>query len=153
MKPYRSTLLAKYIAAYFNEKAVDINMTKIQKLTYIAYGVYLAVMEERLVDEHPQAWPFGPVFPTTRNKLSKLRLYDISLEDDDLSEISKDEGVRRLVDLIFTAFGKWSARMLSEWSHKDGSPWEITVSKEGFKWGDTIDDEDIRLYFKRIVVI
>jgi uncharacterized phage-associated protein len=32
------------------------NMTKIQKLTYIAYGTYLTIKDERLTDEHPQAW-------------------------------------------------------------------------------------------------
>jgi hypothetical protein len=30
MEQYRSTTLAKYVAAYFNEKHVDINITKIQ---------------------------------------------------------------------------------------------------------------------------
>jgi uncharacterized phage-associated protein len=151
MTPYKSTILAKYIAAYFNDKATDINITKIQKLTYIAYGVYLAVLDERLVDEHPQAWPFGPVFPATRNRLLKLNLYDISLNDDDLREISANTTVKSLLDLVFRTFGNWSARQLSEWSHKEGSPWEMTVSRPGFKWGKAIDDGDIKSYFKRIV--
>jgi uncharacterized phage-associated protein len=149
--PYKSTILAKYIAAYFNEKAVDINITKIQKLTYIAYGVYLAVKGERLVDEHPQAWPFGPVFPATRNKLVKMNLYDISMQDKDLQEIKEDREVKSLIKLVYNTFGEWSASQLTAWSHKDGSPWEMTVSKEGFKWGGRIDDGDIKSYFNRIV--
>ena len=68
---YKSTIVATYIAALANEKRVSVNMTKIQKLLYIAYGIYLAVKDSRLTNEHPQAWPYGPVFPTTRNKLQK----------------------------------------------------------------------------------
>jgi len=53
MKQYESIILAKYIAAYLNSKRVDMNITKIQKLTYIMYGAYLAATGERLIDEHP----------------------------------------------------------------------------------------------------
>jgi uncharacterized phage-associated protein len=152
MEQYRSTILAKYIAAYLNDKHVDINMTKIQKLTYIAYGTYLAIKGERLIDEYPQAWPYGPVFPTTRNHLLKLDLNKISLSEPDLSEISKNEEVSALIDLVNRKFGNWSAGMLSEWSHKDGSPWEATVSTPGFKWGDRINDDIIESYFKKKII-
>lgn len=149
---YKSTILAKYIAAYLNERRVDINMTKIQKLTYIVYGTWLAAKNERLIDEHPQAWPYGPVFPTTRNQLLKIDLNAISLSDQDLNEISKDSEVNLLMDSVYKTFGNWSASMLSEWSHKDGSPWEKTVSTERFKWGDVINDDDIKSYFKKIII-
>jgi uncharacterized phage-associated protein len=151
MEQYQSTILAKYIAAYLNEKYIDINMTKIQKFTYIAYGTYLAVTDKRLIDEHPQAWPYGPVFPTTRNKLLKTDLNSICLNDVCLQEIHKDKEVNSLIELIFNTFGKWSAVELSEWSHKEGSPWEKTVSTVGFQWGDRIEDEYIKSYFGKII--
>jgi len=149
---YTSTILAKYIAAYLNDKRVDINITKIQKLTYIMYGAWLAVKNERLTDEHPQAWPYGPVFPTTRNKLLKIDLNGISLSENELNEISQDKDINLLMDLVYSTFGNWSASSLSEWSHKEGSPWEKTVSSEKFKWGDTINDDDIKSYFKKIII-
>jgi len=149
---YTSTILAKYIAAYLNDKRLDINMTKIQKLTYIAYGTWLAVKNERLVDEHPQAWPYGPVFPTTRNRLLKIDLNGISLSDIELNEIANDKEVVLLMNSIYKTFGNWSASLLSQWSHKEGSPWEKTVSTENFKWGDTIKDDNIKSYFKKIII-
>ena len=149
---YTSTVVAKYIAAYLNNKRADINITKIQKLTYIMYGTWLAVKNERLTDECPQAWPYGPVFPTTRNKLLKIDINSISLSDSDLNEISKDEDINTLMDLIYNTFGKWSASVLSEWSHKEGSPWEKAVSNKNFKWGGAINDEDIKSYFKKIII-
>lgn len=149
MAPYKSTVLAKYITAYMNDMRVDINITKIQKLTYIAYGVYLAITGERLIDEHPQAWPYGPVFPTTRNKLLRVDLDAIGFDDPDLSEIKTDEDVKSIVGMVYDSYGSWSAYSLSEWSHKDGSPWEKTVSEQGFKWGDRIEDCHIQSYFKK----
>jgi uncharacterized phage-associated protein len=153
MKQYESIILAKYIAARLNEGREDVNITKLQKLTYIAYGTCLAVTGSRLVDEHPQAWPYGPVFPTTRNKLLKIDLNSIGLNDPDLQEIAGDATVKSLVTLVCKSFGKWPAFSLSEWSHKEGSPWEKTVSSHGFKWGKEINDEYIKSYFRKIIVI
>ena len=152
MKPYKSIILAKCIAAYLNERTVDMNMTKIQKLMYISYGLYLALYEDRLVDEHPQAWPYGPVFPASRNKLSKMNLYEISKSEPDLANIVSNERVSALMDMVYDSFGQYSASQLSAWSHKEGSPWEKAVSQQGFRWGGQMDDGDIRSYFKRYIV-
>ena len=81
---YNSVEVAKFIVATANNKHLSINMTKVQKLLYIAYGIFLAVKGYRLTNEHPQAWPYGPVFPTTRNKLLKIDLYSIATSDSDL---------------------------------------------------------------------
>lgn len=145
---YDSVTVAKFIIAKANERGYLVNMTKVQKLLYIAYGIFLAVKGERLTDEHPQAWPFGPVFPRTRNKLLKADFYGIVLGNPDLLHISSDMEADSLVNSVFRSFGEWSASQLSEWSHSEGSPWERTVSSEGFKWGDRIPDEYIGSYFK-----
>ncbi|MDH6305183.1 putative phage-associated protein [Parabacteroides sp. PF5-5] len=149
---YNSVDIAKFIAAYANKHKYTINMTKIQKLLYIAYGTYLSVKNERLVDEHPQAWPYGPVFPTTRNKLSKTVIQSISYDDPDVKKNSEDSTLSSLITLVFNSFGQNNAVSLSEWSHKKGSPWEKTTIIDGFKWGDIIPDKYIKDYFDTIVV-
>lgn len=151
MYKYRSTEVAKLIIATANEKKLSINMTKTQKLLYIAYGIHLAVRDVRLTDEHPQAWPYGPVFPTTRKRLLKEDLYSITKDDAELREISQDEDMTALVELVFKHFGMWSAQTLTIWSHKDGSPWQRTVSSEGFDWGEQIPDSYIKPYFQRMI--
>ena len=142
-----SVVLAKYIAGYANANRFVINMTKLQKLMYIAYGIFLAVTEERLTNEHPQAWPYGPVFPTTRNKLLKLTLEEIQMPDD---PTITDE-VKSCVTLVFKSFGKYNASYLSSWSHQVGSPWDETVTMDNFKWGNVIPDEFIFPYFKSMI--
>lgn len=143
-----SVVLAKYIAAYANNHNFSINMTKLQKLLYITYGVYLAVKGERLTNEHPQAWPYGPVFPTTRTKLLKCCLDDIITFND----LTITEEIKSCVKLVFNSFGSYNASFLSAWSHKPNSPWDKTVNQDGFKWGNTISDEYILPYFKTLLV-
>ena len=149
---YKSTVVAKYILSKALEENIFINITKLQKLLYISYGVYLAVKNERLTDESPKAWPYGPVFPTTREKLLKINLstYDI-LQDEDCKEICKDKEIQELVASVLKTFGHWSAGQLTEWSHSNGSPWDLTTRSENFKWNQPIDDEYIKFYFSKIL--
>lgn len=151
---YNSVDVAKYIVAKCNKEHFGINMTKMQKLLYIVYGSYLAVYNQRLTNEHPQAWPFGPVFPTTRNRLLHKELLDITVDDinkEILTAMVKDGDFNRIVDLALNGFGKWNAGQLTTWSHKEGSPWERTTELWHFKWGNQIPDEYIQEYFNSII--
>lgn len=148
---YDSVLLAKYIVAVANDKGIFMNITKVQKLLYAAYGVYLAVKGGRLTDEHPQAWPYGPVFPKTRRKLLKLDFADIKKTDSDFVDLVSDGELSSLFNLIFRTYGSWTAAQLTEWSHREGSPWEMATLAEDFKWGSEIPDEYIHDYFKRLI--
>lgn len=148
---YSSVLIARYIVAMAQDKGLPINMTKVQKLLYIAYGIYLAIKDERLIDEHPQAWPSGPVFPSTRNKLLKENFYDIRIDNPEFAELRINAELNSLLNLVFNNFGDWTASELSQWSHTDGSPWEKTVNQEDFSWGNRISDEDIKSYFSMII--
>ncbi|MCI6672387.1 MAG: DUF4065 domain-containing protein [Prevotellaceae bacterium] len=153
---YTSTDIARYIIALANERRVMVNMTKVQKLLYITYGVFLRIYHERLLNEYPQAWPYGPVFPTTRNKLLKDDFQQITRNDitaTDRTAIEQDAELNRVVDFVFSHFGTWNAGQLSEWSHSDGSPWQRTTDTDDFKWGDVIPDEYILEYFTKIITI
>lgn len=151
---YKSTDVAMYLVSLANERRLTMNMTKVQKLLYIAYGVFLRVYNERLLNEHPQAWPYGPVFPTTRNKLLKKDLNSISTENltgDESKKLIQDNRLNNVLNFVFVNFGTWNAGQLSEWSHTDGSPWERTSKTNGFKWGDVIPDTLIYEYFCSII--
>ena len=143
-----SVVLANYIAAYANANSFVINMTKLQKLLYITYGVYLAVTGMRLTNEHPQAWPYGPVFPTTRNRLLKKDLESIQLDNNN----TLADDVKSCVKLVFNTFGVYNASYLSAWSHQPNSPWDLTVRGAGFAWGNQIPDEYIMPYFQNLLI-
>lgn len=149
---FNSVSMAKYIVARANQEHIGINMTKLQKLLYIAYGASLTILNKRLVDEHPQAWPYGPVFPTTRNKLKGMEFSAITMDDAAIAEIKETQEVQQLITFVFEGFGRWYAHDLSTWSHQTGSPWDKTVHSDNFKWGRQISDDDIKDYFDRIIV-
>lgn len=153
---YKSTDVAKYIIALANDRRITINMTKVQKLLYITYSVFLRVYKKRLLNEHPQAWPYGPVFPTTRNKLLNYDLSSLSEKDipeEALNEMKEDAELNKVINFVFANFGEWNAGQLSEWSHSSGSPWEKISNTSGFTWGNVIPDTLIYEYFCSIITL
>lgn len=149
---YDSVTMAKFIVAKTIQSGYTINITKLQKLLFIAYGVSLVAYGERLVSEQPQAWPYGPVFPTTRERLMGCSLESITLDNEELSEVKKDSNVNDLLEFVLKHFGSCTATMLVEWTHEEGSPWKNTTKLPNFNWGDTISDDYIRGYFDAILI-
>lgn len=150
---YNSKDVAFYLIAKANERKVGINVTKVQKLLYIIYGTYLRVYGQRLLDEHPKAWPYGPVFPKTRTAILRLNC-EGELEypmESVLDGLKLDEKLNRVFDFAFNYFGAWNSGQLTEWSHREGSPWDITTKQEGFKWGNPIPDSSILDFFTKLV--
>jgi uncharacterized phage-associated protein len=137
-----------------NERGIAINITKVQKLSYIVYGMYLLVTGKRLTDEHPQAWPFGPVFPKMRKKLCRSDFNRFSLKDKGLEDIQNDSVLQRIMVFVYNTFGDWTASELVAWSHKEGSPWEATIGSPcKVVWGREMEDSRILSYFKKIIKI
>ena len=145
--------MAFYLIAKANEARIGINVTKAQKLLYIVYGVYLRVYGERLLNEHPKAWPYGPVFPTTRKAiLKRITAEELEFPMSEVSEeLKADEKLNKAIDFALKHFGGWNAGQLTTWSHQEGTPWSQTVDFPGFKWGAVIPDEFIYAYFLKLV--
>lgn len=148
---FDSIAVATYIVAWANEHKVTINLTKTQKLLYIAYGAHLVLKEQRLCNEHPQAWPYGPVFPRTRKFLLQKDLLDFSFDMPELSEAKNDAYLKGLVAFVFKGFGEYTASQLTEWSHSPNSPWDLTTRLANFDWGEEIPDSYIQDYFSTII--
>lgn len=151
---YRSVDVAKYMLVRASQEGIAMNMTKLQKLLYAAYGICLSVEKERLTDEVPEVWPYGPVFPGVRTKLLHVNFDQprFSLDDRELGDIARDEDMKSLIGLVFRTFGDWTAGQLTVWSHAEDSPWEKTRSHTPrFKWGKPMNDDYIAYYFSQIL--
>lgn len=149
-KTYDSIVAAKYLIALAKEKGQELNVTKLQKLLYISYGILLAKHGRRAIAESPQAWPFGPVFPRTQKRFDKIS--QATLVDEDLAEISGDKTVTDVFNQVIDSYSFFSAGKLSAWSHMPGSPWDKTVKQNGFQWSVQIPDELIIEYFKQLTL-
>lgn len=149
---YDSLDVAAYIAQQCRAQNIAYNNTKIQKLLYIAYGVFLAKKGKKICKESPKAWPYGPVFPRVFKYIHNGNNIDIDMYSAILeNELPQEE--KDIFSAIVSFFGKYTAGQLSAWSHKENSPWDKAIKREnGAGWNVIIDDEDIIDYFKSYVL-
>ena len=128
-----------YVVYWCKTNEITVNTTKAQKLLYCCYGAVLADSNERLIDEHPRAWLYGPVFgnahdATANDKLTVgnvrrfLRLCPQQTLD--------------LVNKTLKTFARYSSTQLSKWASIKGSPW---VDADPFA---ALDDRAIALWFQ-----
>lgn len=140
--------VAAYIAQQCQERGIEYNNTKIQKLLYCAYGIMLAWKGERMCDEYPRLWPYGPVFPKVFKLIHAGR--EIAGHSVIFEQIANDEQ-KLVVKKTLEKYGKFSAGALSAWSHNPSSPW-TKAKNEGAGWNSFIPDAYIAEYFKENVL-
>jgi uncharacterized phage-associated protein len=145
---YDSVVAAKYLMALAFSKGKVLNVTKVQKLLYMAYGFFLSEHNIVLLSESPKAWPYGPVFPRTRKKVNYSDI--IKIDNPDLLEIKEDNNVTNFFNILIDKYSKYTASQLSEWSHAKDGPWDLTIKQKDFKWSSPIPDELIKNYFSDI---
>lgn len=151
---YKSPDIALVLIDSAIKHHVVLNYTKVQKLMFILYTLSLVTKGERLTNESPKAWPYGPVFPTARKKIQKwnidLENFNIERNLDKIEDksIRSDKELQAMCDSLMTSrFAKMNSTQLVEWTHAHGAPWESTTKKEGFKWGEPISDDLIIKYY------
>jgi len=128
-------------AIYLNEKAKQkekhINMTKIHKWLYICYGLYLALYQKPLLDELPQAWDYGPVFPRVHNKQKK--------NANSLDGLARSKQFRsceeydEVIDATLGHLGDWTASELVAWTHEKGKAWDKKYNSARYEAMDNFE--------------
>ena len=139
-----SVLVAKALQWMACTHDVSLNGSQIQTILYNAYGVWLATKGERLLEEHPQVWQYGPVFPRAYKHLKK-NAGNGQNEHDMLKAECPDrfEFIRR----CFQRFAWTSAGVLCAPHTAEGSPWKQTKDQSPDKLGVRIEDELVRQWF------
>ncbi len=144
---------AATIANYFIKKYAtsgELTPLKLIKLVYVSYGWYLETFESKapLVNEKPQAWRYGPVFPSLYDN---LKCHGKSFVKEPINchttEVITDEDARFL-DKVWEIYGQKDGIYLSALTHKDGTPWSETYPK-----GENliIPDPLIKEYYKKLL--
>lgn len=142
---YRSLDVSLLLAAMANQRKMVVNHTKIHKLLFITYGSYLAVYDKRLIDEHPQSWPYGPVFAKLRDVSMVEDFSAIGIGDRRLSKIKSDRKVVDIIDFVLSGFGSLSMEALVHWCI-NSAPCKATPDN-----GMPIDDYLIRDFFNTLI--
>lgn len=141
---FSSSSVMAYILYKAKKAGHRISKAQAQKLLYCCYGVVLAAFDERLTDEHPKAWPGGPLFPRTLSAINRHRLTT------DMAEIfiaSCPADWLNLMDKTIDRFWGYSATALETWSQRKGTPWDKADPLA------SLDDREIQKYFQQFVPI
>lgn len=129
---------------------------KLQKLTYIAYGWWLSAYDEPILDEAPEVWAHGPVFPSLYHALKEFGRMPICNPQRELFNrpapaiLDEDEDTAGLLQWVWDRYGHMTAFELSDLTHEPGSPWAQVAQEFKFKVPrhTPIPDEIIRDHYK-----
>lgn len=141
-------------------EGVFFTQMQLQKLVYIAHGWNLAINEEPLTHDAPQAWDYGPVYRELWQALRPYGRAPVTREitngeyapgcfAEDLGAASHAELAsreREVIDRVYRDYGKFHAYQLSALTHMNGTPW-TSIYKGGEGKFDEIPSQMIRDHF------
>jgi uncharacterized phage-associated protein len=148
--PYNPTTVANYFIDKYSKNG-NLTPMKVIKLTYVAYGWYLALTDNksRLIDEAPIAWDFGPVFPSLYYSIKQYKkeiIKDKIPNSVNAQEIRKED--KAFLDKIWDIYGRFDGIYLSALTHKEGTPWKKVYRKD---CNSVIPDNEIFDHYKEMM--
>jgi uncharacterized phage-associated protein len=143
--PYTPLAIAnEFIARY--QPSVGIEHMKLQKLVYCANGWWLAFhANQPLIDEAPEVWKFGPVFPSLyrvlkvygRSPIKTVQSRSPFEAPDRVTE--SDADAFNLVDWTWRRYGHMTSFALSEMTHREGTAWQRAAAEHDFLVPEGLD--------------
>ena len=168
--PIPSTAVANCFLDLAEQAGRSLTAMQLQKLVFFAHGWHLALTGEPLVDEHPEAWQYGPVFPNlyhmfkefgsgaikrrahgydagpnAKKGVFSFRLTTPSM--DDVLDGHQREFAKSVVRRVWEVYGSWSGVQLSHLTHTPNGPWEVTWQANIGRKNSDIPDDLIKQYF------
>lgn len=157
---WNSTAIANEFLRRAKKDGKKLTQMQLQKLVYIADGWNLAINDEPLAQDRPQAWDYGPVYRELWDAVrvhgdqpitELIKIGDVGINifrDDADKEISAEftEDETKLIDRVSEIYSEYHAYQLSALTHQPGTPWHEWYKDKGFKGGE-IPNELIREHF------
>ena len=152
---YSANSIANGLLRVAQERGQTISNMKLQKLLYFAHGFWLASTGQPLIDEQPQAWQYGPVYPSAYHEFKNCGagpIQGLATEFNfgtlDVTEVPlPEENVMTFLGAVYNSYGMQSAVQLSAISHLPGSPWSRARSESGGASSAAIPDVYTKEYF------
>ncbi len=95
---------------------------QLQKLTYVAHGLSLAIHKRPLVVDDVFAWKYGPVLPSVYFRFKAHGSAPITEQRDVILDAESDT----IVNDVVSKLGHFTGSQLVELTHRTGSPWHQT---------------------------
>lgn len=116
---------------------------KLQKMLYYEQGFHLAYFETPLFDEDIEAWQYGPVVPSVYRHFKNFGRNGLEPDGDGVAVFANNTE-KRLFDIVFDTYNKYSAVGLMEMTHNE-KPWRIAGAPMP---GNIISQESLQKFFK-----
>ena len=160
-RPLCPTMIAGYFIA---RTGGGLTPLQVIKLTYIAHGYSLALLDEALIEEEVEAWKYGPVVPSVYHaakkyggrKITELLYSGIPASDEGgvggaIGFISgcMSDGQKAVLDGVLAVYGKFTGFELTDRTHVQDSPWKRFYRPRSY--GRKIPNHIIKSYYKEIV--
>lgn len=130
------------IAEYFIDKANQekqlITNKKLQKLVYYAQAWSLVLKGQKLFDESIEAWVHGPAIKSVYSRYKSFGFSPIHKEIDEVSLIGLSKETKRLLDNIWSIYGKFDGDYLELLTHSE-RPWQ--EAREGLQGSENSENE------------
>lgn len=152
---YSTRMVANAFLRKAKEHGVKLTHMKVQKLVFFIHAWSLALNNAQLLDERPEAWPYGPVFDSLYHD---LKSFGSGAVDGFLTELNpatgnivamipslQDASFWSLFQKVWDRYGVFTAMQLSALTHESGGPWEI-ARKESM---GIIPDDLIKNYYRK----
>ena len=142
--------IANKILEIRQETGEPMTLMQLIKLVYIADGWSMALRGKPLSKHNPQAWQYGPVYPTAYTAFKQfgarpitapayVKGTNVPFEE----EFSTEE--EELLRAVVNSYGKLSAFALSNLTHQPDTPWSKAFEKGAYT---EINAEEMRSHFE-----
>ena len=149
------------IANYFIDlSSKGLTLMQLLKLSYIAHGFKLALLDEPLADEYAEAWRFGPVFPSIYHEfkyekpgLIKDKAKRADMQKNILKYVSSEFNANEetIMKLTYKKYGALSGWQLSAITHAPDTPWHKAWKEGQHIRGYSIKNEEIKKHYKDMI--
>jgi uncharacterized phage-associated protein len=134
------------------ESGQPLTVMQLIKLVYIADGWSIALHERPLSKQNPQAWQYGPVYPTVYTAFKQFGSKPITahacVKGTDVPYIEQFTAEEEeLLRAVVASYGKLSAFALSNLTHQAGTPWSEAYAKGAYS---EIGIEAMREHFQEL---
>ena len=149
----KSLAVAKYILDRQLKKNDTVTPMQLIKLAYIAHGFALGTLGRALLDEEVEAWAYGPVVRSIYNAVAgtgsrPVKHINGAPERFDQWLLPHE---MKILDYVCDTYGNIPAFTLSNATHKESTPWDITMKKIGGYY-PVISDDLIEQFYKDQVI-
>ena len=111
----------------------QLTIMQMLKLVYISHGWSLGLLNEPLVNQQPEAWQHGPVFPSVYRAFRQYGSSPITAKATDpfgqVYDAALSSGQKQIIESVVTSYGGMHAFALSGITHQEGTPWSDTYRR------------------------